>query len=185
MSMATPATPDTATQILVARLDTDVIPSWCARGLLTAAVASARSMPASMSWTFPERLAGASSLACVGLRGGLRRGGSGGAACYRERGQRARRDPCPDMHRESLLGKPESASLACGGTGLAAIGQLADIAIVQGRPCRRGCGANFAVSAAAVGRLHPAQVAAGPVLSPAREPRCRIASAASWAREVM
>jgi hypothetical protein len=33
------------------------------------------------------------------------------------------------MHRESLLGKPEYASLACGGTDLAAIGQLADIAI--------------------------------------------------------
>src|SRR5215470_18998755 len=71
MSMATPATPDNATQILVARLDTDVIPSWCAHGLLAAAVARARSMPASMSWTFPERLAGASSLACVDHGGDL------------------------------------------------------------------------------------------------------------------
>src|SRR4029079_19040104 len=26
--------------------------------------------------------------------------------------QRARRDPCPDLHRESLLGKPESARMA-------------------------------------------------------------------------
>src|SRR5205809_383152 len=44
-----------------------------------------------------------------GARSGLR--GCGGRACHGERGQRARRDPCPDLHRESLLGKPESARM--------------------------------------------------------------------------
>src|SRR5690242_2133177 len=117
-----------------------------------------------------------------GVRGGLRRGGSGGAACYRERGQCARCDSCPELHRESLLGKPESASLACGGTGLAAIGHLADIAVVQG-PCG-GRSANFVVPAAS-GRRCPTQAAAGRPRPPARYPRCRIASAASWVREVM
>jgi hypothetical protein len=41
MSIATPATPDNATQIPVARLDTMVIPSLRARGFLATAVARA------------------------------------------------------------------------------------------------------------------------------------------------
>jgi hypothetical protein len=90
----------------------------------------------------------------------------------------------------SGVGAPaEAASLACGGTGLAGIGQLADIAIVQGplrwarrsahsrdrsrdrqtglpgrRPFRHGCGANFVVTAAAA--CARAQVASGPFPAP-------------------
>src|SRR6516162_467460 len=71
-SMATPATPANATQILVARLDTAVIPPLGARGFLVTAAAGAGWMPASMSWTSPMRhLAGASSLARVDHGGDL------------------------------------------------------------------------------------------------------------------
>lgn len=110
----------------------------------------------------------------------------------------------------SGVGAPaEAASLACGGTGLAGIGQLADIAIVQRTPAvgaeigtlpgqvadkrtgpaghaslpswvrRELCGADGS-------RLRPGSggIRAVP-RPPARYPRRRAASAASWAREAM
>jgi DNA-binding MarR family transcriptional regulator len=45
----------------------------CACGLVAAAVAGAREMPAWVGWTSPKRLAGASLLACVDLGGDLDR----------------------------------------------------------------------------------------------------------------
>jgi hypothetical protein len=112
----------------------------------------------------------------------------------------------------SGVGAPaEAASLACGGTGLAGIGQLADIAIVQGplrwarrsahsldtdrsRDRRTGPDGQASLPSwvrrelcgAGGGRLRPGSggIRAVP-RPPARYPRRRAASAASWAREAM
>jgi hypothetical protein len=105
--------------------------------------------------------------------------------------------------------RAEAASLACGGTGLAGIGQLADIAIGPGRATGAEIGALPDRPAGQAAWAYRAGVPAvagaartvwcrrraaacvrlgwrpGRSPSPAGYPRCRIASAASWVREVM